>query len=79
MNRAFGIQSSKPLFLSMYIIDRYLRSKDRMRETLTKYDLHEIILVSVFISFKYEYDHLLSLKTLLREAGHRKFLEMQTI
>lgn len=50
-----------------------------MAEILTKYDLHEIGLVSVLLSFKYEYDHLLSLKTLLKEAGHRKFSEKQII
>ncbi len=75
--RAFGIESSKTLFLSIFIIDKYIRSKGLMGDELNKFDLHEIGLVSVLLSFKYEYDNLVSLNTLLREAGHGKFSKQQ--
>lgn len=71
--RVFDSQSTKTFFLAVSIMDRYFRAKQEQKLRIRKDDLHEIGLVSLFISIKLEESQAVEMESLLTEAGHNKF------
>jgi hypothetical protein len=62
--------SDKTFFLSVNIMDRYFKCKQR---ELFNDDLHMIGIVSMFIASKYEDVLPLLMKTVVSKIGHNKF------
>eukprot|EP00347_Sterkiella_histriomuscorum_P003741 403363124 len=71
--RVFKDSADQTFFLALSLMDRYFTVKNQKNEVLDKSELHEIGLVSILLSTKYEDVIPISLSQILRDAGHSKF------
>ncbi|CDW78948.1 UNKNOWN [Stylonychia lemnae] len=77
--RVFKVSAPQTFFLAVQIMDRYFMEKYKLKQILHKSDLHEIGLVSMHISSKYEDVIPIFMSQILKDAGHNRFKQQDIL
>ena len=71
--RVLKVSSAHTFFLSVSLMDRYFAAQAERQVRVSKHELHEIGLVTILLSSKFEDVIPIRMGQILRDAGHNKF------